>query len=289
MSTLAFAKYEGLGNDFVLIDNRHTPEPVLSAAQAVAVCDRHRGVGADGVIFLLEARDADFQMRIFNSDGSEAQMCGNGIRCLAHYARTLGIEPTADRYRVQTGAGVLDIDLLPDGQVRVDMGAPALLAGEIPTTLAPADQKVIAAPLNVAGSDWSVTCVSMGNPHAVIFVPDLEAIDLERIGPLFEHERHFPERINTHFVRVLSPTHLQVKVWERGAGATLACGTGACAVLVAAVLNHLAQEEATVELPGGPLQIRWDSESNHLLMTGPARTVFEGTLQLPPLGSSSTR
>ncbi|BAC88756.1 diaminopimelate epimerase [Gloeobacter violaceus] len=277
--TLSFVKYEGLGNDFVLIDNRTAAEPVLSAEEAAAVCDRHFGVGADGVIFLLSAETgADFRMRIYNNDGSEAQMCGNGIRCLAHFARELGMGGTGSGYRVETGAGLLNIDLLADGRVRVDMGPPHLLADEIPTTLAPADQKAVAASIPVGGVDWRVTCVNMGNPHAVVFVDELATVDLHRFGPLFERDRHFPERVNTHFAEVISPTHLRVKAWERGAGPTLACGTGACAVLVAAVLNGLSHTEATVELPGGPIEIRWDGATNHLLMTGPARKVFSGLL-----------
>jgi len=275
---LHFVKYEGLGNDFVLIDNRTFADPLLTPEQAVAVCDRHFGVGADGVIFLLGAQGADFAMRIFNSDGSEAQMCGNGIRCLARFALELGLAPGDTGFAVDTGAGRLALALTADGRVSVDMGPPYLLAGEIPTTLAAADEKVLSVPVEVDGRSWPLTCVSMGNPHAVTFVDDLDRIDLARLGPLFEHHPVFPERTNTHFVQVLSPTHLRVRVWERGAGATLACGTGACAVLVAAVLNGLAEREATVELPGGPLAIAWEVETNRLRMTGPARRVFAGQL-----------
>lgn len=271
-----FVKYEGLGNDFVLIDNRTAVEPLLSIERAVALCDRHFGVGADGVIFLLPAEQADFGMRIYNSDGSEAEMCGNGIRCLARFALELGIEPSGGVFTVETLAGPMGISVATDGRVAVDMGPPYLLAGEIPTTLAPDDQKVVALPLDVGGQDWTVTCVGMGNPHAVIFVDDVEAVDLARLGPLFEHHPAFPQRTNTHFVQVLSRTHLKMRIWERGAGPTLACGTGACAVLVAAVLNHLTETSATVALPGGSLEIVWEAQTNHLRMTGPARRVFSG-------------
>ena len=278
LSELPFVKYEGLGNDFVLLDNRASAQPLVTLEEATRICDRHFGVGADGVIFLLPSPVADFGMRIFNNDGSEAEMCGNGIRCLAHFARSLGIEAAHGSYRVETPAGVLPIELLEDGQVRVDMGPPYLSAAEIPTTLALGSEKVVAVPITVDGVSFEVTCVNMGNPHAVVFVPDSGAVALERFGPRFEHHENFPARINTHFVQVLSRTHLRMRVWERGAGPTLACGTGACAVLVAAVLNGLSEPEATVELPGGPLAIRWDAQTNRLLMTGPARRVFAGVL-----------
>jgi len=274
-----FVKYEGLGNDFVMIDNRHSEQLCFTPAEAVAICDRRFGVGADGVIFLLPSKTADFGMRLLNSDGSEAEMCGNGIRCLAQFALELGIEAPTGVFKVETQAGAMAVTL-QDALFSVDMGPPFLLAGQIPTTLAPADQKVIDMAIDVAAQTWHVTCVSMGNPHAVLFVPDVEAIDLHRLGPIFENLSVFPQRTNTHFVQVIDRTHLKMRIWERGAGPTLACGTGACAVLVAAVLNNLCETSATVELPGGPLSITWESTTNHLRMTGPAKRVFAGQLSL---------
>lgn len=281
-SRLSFHKYQGLGNDFILVDNRQQPQPCLTPEQAIALCDRRFGIGADGVIFLLPGQaGADFSMRLFNSDGSEPEMCGNGIRCLAQFLHRLGIPGREGAYQIHTSAGRIVPQLRADGQVTVDMGIPRLLAGQIPTTLAEAEQKVIQKPLSVAGREWQVTGVSMGNPHCVTFLgagESLEDLDLPVVGPQFEHHPAFPERTNTEFVQVLSPTCLRMRVWERGAGATLACGTGACAVLVAAVLEGRAEPEATVELPGGNLEIRWDPSTQHVFMTGPALHVFSGTV-----------
>ncbi|WP_035986476.1 diaminopimelate epimerase [Leptolyngbya sp. KIOST-1] len=280
---MEFSKYHGLGNDFILVDNRHQPEPVLSPEDAVRWCDRHFGIGADGVIFALPGQaGTDYTMRIYNSDGSEPEMCGNGIRCLAKFLESLetadGRAPQAPHtYRIHTLAGVISPTLQPDNQVTVDMGPPHLLAQEIPTTLAAADEKVVAAPLTVAGQTWAVTCVSMGNPHCITFVEDVAAIALEAIGPQFEHHEVFPQRINTEFIQVVRPDYLKMRVWERGAGITLACGTGACASLVAGVLNGLCDRAAIVELPGGPLQIEWSAADNRVYMTGPAELVFQGS------------
>ncbi len=280
-SRLSFHKYQGLGNDFILVDNRHQPQPCLTPEEAVALCNRRFGVGADGVIFLLPGQEgADFSMRLFNSDGSEPEMCGNGIRCLARFLQDLGIPAQDGAYQIHTLAGRIVPRVRPDGLVTVDMGIPRLLAGQIPTTLARPEEKVIQQPLPVAGREWLVTAVSMGNPHCVVFLEEggsLEELDLERVGPLFEHHPAFPERTNTEFVQVLGPSYLRLRVWERGAGATLACGTGACAALVAAVLEERAEPQATVELPGGNLEIRWDRETQHVWMTGPALPVFSGT------------
>ena len=292
---LPFSKYHGLGNDFILLDNRHQASPLLTREQAVALCDRNQGIGADGVIFALPAAPGtDYTMRIFNSDGSEPEMCGNGIRCLAQYLAALdsaaGQPPKAPhRYRIHTLAGTIVPTLQPDGQITVDMGEPHLLAREIPTTLAPADEKVIDVPLAVADQTYQVTCVSMGNPHCITFVEDIAAVPLDDIGPLFESHQVFPQRINTEFIQVVQPDYLKMLVWERGAGPTLACGTGACAAFVAAVLNgkcslddsaDLAMGKATVELPGGPLQIQWSTANNHIYMTGPAVLVFSGEVSL---------
>jgi diaminopimelate epimerase len=275
-----FTKYHGLGNDFILIDNRQQPEPRITSQEAVAWCDRHFGIGADGVIFALPGQQgADYTMRIFNSDGSEPEMCGNGIRCLARFIGDLEAAEQGDArstYQIHTLAGLMVPKLEADGQITVDMGLPRLLAAEIPTTLAAPDQKVVNVPLEVAGQSWDVTCVSMGNPHCITFVDDVTAISLEAIGPQFEHHSVFPKRTNTEFIQVVRPDYLKMRVWERGAGITLACGTGACASLVAGVLNGKCDRRATVELPGGCLLIEWSEADGHLYMTGPAQRVFEG-------------
>jgi diaminopimelate epimerase len=278
--SVEFVKYHGLGNDFILIDNRASSEPRLTPDQAIELCDRHFGIGADGVIFALPGRDGtDYTMRIFNSDGSEPEMCGNGIRCLGRFLADL---ETADRgvakqkYLIHTLAGVISPKLKENGQVTVDMGVPHLLAAEIPTTLAAGDQRVIDQPLDVVDRTCQVTCVSMGNPHCITFVDDVAAIPLEQIGPQFEHHAVFPQRINTEFIQVVRSDYLKMRVWERGAGITLACGTGACASLVAGVLTGRCDRRATIELPGGCLEIEWTID-DRIYMTGPATRVFSGT------------
>jgi diaminopimelate epimerase len=273
---LAFTKYHGLGNDFILINNRDRPEPKLTPDQAAKWCDRNFGIGADGVIFLLPAVDNEYRMRIYNSDGSEPEMCGNGIRCLAKFMDDLGIAPVDSRYHIQTGAGLIIPQLDLDGQITVDMGEPHLLAREIPTTLVDSDSKAVNAPLEVAGQIWHVTTVSMGNPHCITFVLDVGNIALAEIGPKFEHHEVFPQRTNTEFIQMVRRDYMKMRVWERGAGATLACGTGACASVVAGVLNDLCDRICTVNLPGGDLIIHWAAETNHILMTGPAQKVFTG-------------
>lgn len=279
---ITFTKYHGLGNDFILIDNRHQPGPYITPDQAVQWCDRHFGIGADGVIFALAGQDGtDYTMRIFNSDGSEPEMCGNGIRCMAQFVADLERAATGTArtsYRIHTLAGVITPRIEPDGLVTVDMGLPRLLAAEIPTTLAAPDAKVIDYPLLVAGQPWQVTCVSMGNPHCITFVDQVAAIPLETIGPQFEHHPAFPKRINTEFIEVVQSSYLKMRVWERGAGITLACGTGACAALVAGVLNGKCDRRATLELPGGCLEIEWSETDQHLYMTGPATKVFVGSI-----------
>ncbi|TAF17740.1 MAG: diaminopimelate epimerase, partial [Nostocales cyanobacterium] len=249
---IEFTKYHGLGNDFILIDNRSSLTPVITPEKAIKMCDRHFGIGADGVIFALPGqKGTDYSMRIFNSDGSEPEMCGNGIRCLAVFLTELeGINRTKDFYTIHTLAGTITPQLTDDGQVKVDMGQPRLLAQEIPTTLAPTDSKVINIPLEVADNTWNITCVSMGNPHCITFVDDVAAIPLESIGPKFEHHSVFPQRTNTEFIQIVNRNYLKMRVWERGAGITLACGTGACASLVAGVLNDKCDRTAIIELPG---------------------------------------
>lgn len=279
--SIEFAKYHGLGNDFILIDNRESSEPVVTPEQAVKLCDRHFGIGADGVIFALPGQNgSDYTMRIFNSDGSEPEMCGNGIRCLAGFVVELeGNTNQVAEYRIHTLAGVIKPQMTFDGQVRVDMGVPRLLAGEIPTTLSQADEKVIDLPLEVGGKSWSVTCVSMGNPHCITFVEDTATVPLEIIGSQFEHHPAFPQRTNTEFIQVVRRDYLKMRVWERGAGATLACGTGACAALVAGVLTGRCDRTATVELPGGCLEIEWSDDDQRIYMTGPAVRVFTGNIR----------
>jgi diaminopimelate epimerase len=284
---IEFVKYHGLGNDFILIDNRQSPEPCLSPEQAVLWCDRHFGIGADGVIFALPGQEGtdyptDYTMRIFNSDGSEPEMCGNGIRCMARFVADLegaGADKADAVYKIQTLGGVITPSLLAGDRVKVDMGLPRLLAAEIPTTLAAPDQKVIARSLEAAGQTWEVTCVNMGNPHCITFVEDVAAIPLEAIGTQFEHHPAFPQRINMEFVQVISRDYLKMRVWERGAGITLACGTGACAVLVAGVLTDRCDRQATIELPGGNLAIEWSELDQHLYMTGAAQRVFSGRME----------
>ena len=242
------------------------PRLCRGGAQAVRLCDRNFGIGGDGVIFALRRREggSDYSMRIFNSDGSEPEMCGNGIRCLARFVASLdGV--TEKTYRIDTGAGVIVPDVRPDGQVSVDMGRPILEAPRVPCTLAPTHSTgaAVRAPLLVGGDTWRTTAVSMGNPHSVVFaMPDgspinLDTLPLGAMGPSFEHHPAFPKRTNTEFVTVLSRGRLRMRVWERGAGATLACGTGACATVVAAVLEGLADRRCVVDLPGGPLDIHW--------------------------------
>ncbi|MEG5014615.1 MULTISPECIES: diaminopimelate epimerase [unclassified Microcoleus] len=276
---IEFAKYHGLGNDFILIDNRHSSEPVITPEQAVDLCDRHFGIGADGVIFALPGQNnTDYTMRIFNSDGSEPEMCGNGIRCLAKFIADLEGSEAKTQYRIHTLAGVISPELRSDGQVKVDMGVPRLLAAEIPTTLAAPDAKVIDVPIEVADKSWSVTCVSMGNPHCITFVEDVAAVALETVGPQFEHNKAFPQRTNTEFIQVVRSDYVKMRVWERGAGVTLACGTGACAAVVAGVLVGKCDRATAVELPGGVLEIEWAEVSGRIYMTGPAQRVFTGCM-----------
>ncbi|WP_019504321.1 diaminopimelate epimerase [Pleurocapsa sp. PCC 7319] len=275
---IEFSKYQGLGNDFILIDNRQSADPIITPEQAIKMCDRHFGIGADGVIFALPGTEsAEYTMRIYNSDGSEPEMCGNGIRCLAKFIADLeGNSEVNKSYRIDTLAGIIIPKLESNGEVTVDMGKPQLAAAEIPTTLNSSNGKVVAQPLTVDNRSWSVTAVSMGNPHCITFVEDSSAIALEKIGPLFEHHSAFPQRTNTEFIQVVKSNYIKMRVWERGAGITLACGTGACASVVAGVLNEKCDRLCTVELPGGCLQINWSEDDNRVYMTGPATEVFKG-------------
>jgi diaminopimelate epimerase len=279
---IEFSKYHGLGNDFILIDNRHNIEPIATPEQAIQMCDRHFGIGGDGVIFALPGQEGtDYTMRIYNSDGSEPEMCGNGIRCLAKFiADREGINEVNKTYRIQTLAGVISPQIQAQGLVKVDMGEPLLAAAEIPTNLGKPEDKAIDLPLEVAGQTWSVTCVSMGNPHCITFVDDSDTIPVAEIGPQFEHHPVFPQRTNTEFIQVVRSDYLKMRVWERGAGITLACGTGACASVVAGVLNGKCDRTCTVELPGGCLSIEWSATNNRVYMTGPAKQVFTGAITI---------
>jgi diaminopimelate epimerase len=281
-AAIEFTKYQGLGNDFILIDNRHQATPRITPDQAIQLCDRHFGIGADGVIFVLPGeRGADYTMRIFNSDGSEPEMCGNGIRCMGRFIAELeGQENQSIVYKIHTLAGAIVPEILADGQVRVDMGEPRLTANEIPTTLPEQGGQVVNQTLRVLEQDYQATCVSMGNPHCMIYVEDVAAFPLAELGPKFEHHPAFPQRTNTEFVEVVRPDYVKMCVWERGAGITLACGTGACATVVAGVLTGHNDRVCTVELPGGPLQIEWSESNNHVYMTGPATVSFRGSVDL---------
>lgn len=274
---MKFTKMQGAGNDYIYINGFEAIPPHLSSL-AVKMSDRHFGVGSDGLVMIVPSKTCDFGMRMFNADGTEAEMCGNAARCVGKYLYDHGMTDKTE-LTLETLAGVKRIYLtVAHGRVtsvKVDMGEPRLLPGDLPVLL-PGD-RVVAQPIEVCGHRFSMTCVSMGNPHAVIFLDDLQAYDLHAIGRAIEHHELFPRRTNVEFVKVLAPDVLQMRVWERGAGETLACGTGACASLVAAVLNNRSRRVATLRLVGGDLQIEWDETSNHVFMTGDAVTVFDGT------------
>ena len=278
MATLHFAKLHGTANDFVYVDARQG-FPGDPTALAPRLCDRHRGIGADGLILLHTSTTADCRMEIINTDGSRAEMCGNGIRGFAKFVRDRGYS-TAEPLRVETDAGIKTIECrTTEGRVTgvtVDMGTPEWNGRQIPVD---ADGEVVERPLTVAGTTYRVTCVSMGNPHCVVFLPDVQALDLPALGPLFEHHPFFPRRVNTEFIRVVSPERLEMRVWERGAAETMACGTGACAAAVAAARTGRTERHVQIQLPGGPLAIEWRAD-DHILMTGDAVEVFEGQIDV---------
>ena len=277
---LAFTKWQGCGNDFVLVDGRASGLPSDAAKLSRCVCDRHYGIGADGLIFVLTSDKADFCMRIFNADGSEAEMCGNGIRCFARLVYEEGMTDK-DAFTVETGAGILTPRVVKENGkitgIEVNMGEPVLEAAQIPVQ-GFGEKRMVAENIEVLGKQYKATCVSMGNPHCVVFVGDVNDVAMETVGPAFERHKWFPRRTNTEFVVVRDREHLRMRVWERGAAVTLACGTGACASLVAAVLNGRAERKAEVELDGGRLIIEW-AEDNHIYMTGPAEKVFSGVYE----------
>lgn len=283
---LQFSKYQGLGNDFLLLDSRHGLSvsdgggpSELDPESIRRLCDRRFGVGADGVILALPPREGgELRMRIFNADGTEPEMCGNGIRCLARFLADTDGDTAGRSWQIETLAGRIVPELQADGRIRVDMGAPFLEPAQVPTTLSIGPQGLPQGELEVEGFRLRVAAAGMGNPHVVIPVEDVAAVDLEGLGAALEVHPAFPARTNVHFVQALHPEHLVMRVWERGAGPTLACGTGACATLVACHLLGLSERRARLDLPGGSLEIDWEAASGHLFMTGPAEAVFQGVL-----------
>lgn len=276
----------GCGNDYVYV-NGFTEKIDDPSEVAKIVSDRHFGIGSDGLIMINPSEVADFEMAMYNADGSRGEMCGNGIRCVAKYVYDFGLTDQTS-ISVETLAGIKYLDLTVENKkvekVRVNMGAPILTPAEIPVDpelFLQAKDAVISQPLTVDGKEYRVTCVSMGNPHDVIFMDeDVRTLDLAQIGPGFENHKAFPKRTNTEFVNVIDETHLRMRVWERGSGETLACGTGTCATVVAAVLNGLTKDAVDVELLGGSLHIEWDREANLVYMTGPATVVYHGEIDI---------
>ena len=281
-----YTKMHGIGNDFVMINCLGADGgELLAEAQkrAVHLCDRKFGIGGDGVIALLPGQSVPFAMRMFNPDGSESEMCGNGIRCFAKFLFDRALTHGKTDIAVETGAGLLHLQVLPGpngkaATVRVDMGEPVLKPSQIPTMLSEDDAPIINMPLGLPDQILHITTVSMGNPHAVLFVDDVKSYPIEVVGPQVEHHPAFPRRTNTEFIQVVSEREIIFRVWERGAGATLACGTGACAAVVACVLNGKTGRDVLVHLPGGDLDILWSDTDNHVYMTGPATEVFSGEI-----------
>lgn len=274
---MEFVKMQGLGNDFILAEAASWSDADKFKIHARYLCDRHFGIGADGLIITGRDKEMDVFMRIFNSDGSEPEMCGNGIRCAAWYAYEYGLVDI-NKIGVRTLAGARYPEILSDDSsaVRVDMGEPILKPTKIPML----SDSNIAVKIQAEGQDFTVTGVSMGNPHCIIFANNLDSVSLEKWGPDLENHVMFPARTNVEFVRVINRDEIIMKVWERGAGSTLACGTGACAALVASVLNDLTGRKVLVHLPGGQLEIEWDDNNNHVYMTGPVKEVFKGQIEL---------
>lgn len=278
MKTLKFTKMQGAGNDYIYI-NGFTEQIGDPSKLAIELSNRNFGIGSDGLVLILPSSKCDFRMQMFNSDGSEAEMCGNASRCVAKwvYDHKLTHRKTIS---LETKAGVKLLTILEGNSkehlVKVDMGEPILEPALIPVSI---DEKLIVNyPLNVENKTWRTTCVSMGNPHAVVFVDNIETLNLPVIGPLFESHKIFPRKTNTEFIKIIDRQTLDMRVWERGAGETLACGTGACAATVAAVLNGYCNRSVKINLRGGSLLVEWDETDNHVYMTGSAVTVFEGEL-----------
>lgn len=273
---MEFTKMQGLGNDYVYV-NCFKEKIENPSEMAVKISDRHFGIGSDGLILIKPSEVADFEMEMYNADGSRGEMCGNGIRCVAKYVYDYGLTDKTS-ISVETLGGIKYLDLTVEhGKVtlvKVDMGTPILKPELIP--IVAKGETVIDEPIMVGGKEYHMTGVSMGNPHDVVFMDDIKNLEIEKIGPLFENHERFPNRINTEFVNVIDRHTAQMRVWERGSGETLACGTGACAVAVACILNGLTENTVTVKLLGGDLQIEWDREKNTVYMTGPAEVSFDG-------------
>ena len=279
--SMKFTKMHGIGNDYVYVNCFE--ESVKNPAEVSKfVSDRHFGIGSDGLILISPSAIADFRMNIYNADGSQAEMCGNGIRCVAKYVYDYGLTDKTE-ISVETLAGIkylrLQVENGKVANVEVNMGAPILEPKEIPVAVE--ESPVVNVPVEVKGKIYHMTCVSMGNPHAIIFMNNVKDLDIAAIGPYFENHTVFPKRTNTEFVEVLDRNTVNMRVWERGSDETLACGTGACATTVACILNDKTENEVTVHLLGGDLKIRWDREANQVYMTGPATVVFDGEITLP--------
>lgn len=280
--SMKFTKMQGCGNDYIYVDGSR--EKVLECEKPELVrklSDRHFGIGGDGVIFINPSGEADFEMEMYNADGTRSEMCGNGIRCVAKFVYDKKLTDKTC-ITIVSGGKVKTLDLtVQEGKValvKVNMGAPELTAGKVPV-ISPKEQ-VVDEPIVVLGKEMRMTCVSMGNPHAVVFMDDVKNLDIEAIGPAFENHPCFPKRTNTEFVKVLDRHTVEMRVWERGTGETLACGTGACAVVAACVLNGFTEEKVTVRLLGGDLEIEWNRKENLIYMTGPACSVFEGEIEI---------
>ena len=282
---MKFTKMEGCGNDYIYVDGakeKLRPEDKPEIVRKLS--DRHFGVGGDGVIFINPSHEADFEMEMYNADGSLGAMCGNGIRCVAKYVYDRGMIKK-ERFSIISAGQIRQMELVTENQkvsaVKVNMGAPQLVPAQIPVLAQ--GERAVNIPIEVLGKEYRVTCVSMGNPHAVVFMDDVEDLPIETIGPAFEHHPLFPRRVNAEFVKVLDQDTVRMRVWERGTGETLACGTGSCATAVACVLNGLTKERVTVKLNGGELEIFWDREADLIYMTGPATHVFDGEISLEKL------
>jgi len=279
---MKFTKLQGCGNDYVYVDGSKERIPLEQKPELVRrLSDRHFGIGGDGVIFINPSEEADFEMEMYNADGTRSEMCGNGIRCVAKYVYDKGLTDKTC-VRIVSGGKVKILDLtVRDGKValvKVNMGAPELTAVNVPVVSE--NEQVINESILVQGEEYFMTCVSMGNPHAVVFMDDVKNLDIEAVGPYFENHERFPRRTNTEFVKVIDENTVEMRVWERGTGETLACGTGACATAVACILNGLTKDRVTVKLLGGDLEIYWDRKGNLVYMTGPATHVFDGEVEV---------
>ncbi|MFI3211958.1 MAG: diaminopimelate epimerase [Eubacteriales bacterium] len=277
---MKFTKMHGCGNDYVYVNGFVEKIPVEEKPELVKrLSDRHFGIGGDGVIFILPSEVADFEMEMYNADGTRGEMCGNGIRCVAKYVYDKGLTDQTEISIVSAGM-MKYLELTVEDEkvsvVKVNMGAPELISSNIPVISE--NETVVDEGILVQGEEYKMTCVSMGNPHAVVFMDDVANLDIDKIGPHFENHERFPKRINTEFVKVIDDSHVEMRVYERGTGETLACGTGCCATVVACVLNGFTKEEVVVKVLGGEILIRWDREANLVYMTGPATTVFEGEI-----------